>query len=69
MILAIAVVEAVLGFILGFNLINTYVLSKNAKSEEKGQQLLAKLLPLQGKFGIATIVLGVITLVLILVVL
>lgn len=69
LILAIAVVEAVLGFILGFNLINTYVLSKNAKSEEKGQQLLAKLLPLQGKFGIAAIVLGVITLVLILVVL
>ncbi|GAA5107057.1 hypothetical protein GCM10023211_07730 [Orbus sasakiae] len=65
---AIAVVESVLGFILGFNLINTYVLSKNAKSEEKGQQLLAKLLPLQGTFGIAAIILGVVAIVLLLIV-
>lgn len=62
--LAVALVEAALGFILGFNLINTYVLSKNPKSEEKGQQLLAKLLPLQGKLGVAAIVLGVLTIVL-----
>lgn len=67
LVTAVVVVEAVLGFILGFNLINTYVLSKNPTTEEKGQQLLAKLLPLQGKFGIAAIVLGLIVVVLLII--
>lgn len=62
--LVISAVEVILGFILGFNLINTYVLSKNPKSEEKGKQLLAKLVPLQGVVGIAAIALGIIALVL-----
>lgn len=68
LLLAIAVVEIVLGFILGFGLINSYILSKNTKSEEKGRQLLAKLLPLQGMFGIAAIILGIVALVLLLVI-
>jgi hypothetical protein len=58
-LLAIAVVEAVLGFILGYGLIQKYALSKNAEAAEKGKALLAKLLPLQGKFGIAAIIIGI----------
>ena len=56
--LVVAVVEAVLGFILGYGLIQKYALSKNAEATKKGEELLAKLLPLQGKFGIVAIILG-----------
>jgi len=62
LLFASAVVMTVLGFVLGFNLINVHVLSKNAKSEENGQKLMTKLIPLQNIFGIAAIVLGVILL-------
>jgi len=55
-------VMAILGFILGFNLINVHLLSKNPKSEENGQKLMTKLMPLQNIFGIAAIVLGIILL-------
>ncbi|WP_392565405.1 hypothetical protein RHO15_07330 [Utexia brackfieldae] len=61
-----AIVEILLGFILSFNLLNKYLLSKNDTSQEKGQQFLAKLLPLQGKLGIAAIILGIVILVLLL---
>lgn len=64
---AIAIVEVLLGFIFSFNLINQYVFSKNEKSQEKAQQLLTKLLPLQGNLGIAAIILGIVSLVLILI--
>lgn len=59
----VAAVEAILGFIMGFGLINTYVLSRNPKTEEKGQQLIAKLQPLQGKFGIAAIIIGILAII------
>ncbi|QIQ21333.1 hypothetical protein [Zophobihabitans entericus] len=61
--MVVAIVEVVLGFIMGFGLINTYVLSRNPKTEEKGQQLIAKLQPLQGAFGIAAIVIGVLAII------
>lgn len=54
------VTTAVLGFILGYGLIMKYLLSKNETAKEKGEQLLAKLTPLQGKFGIVAIVLGIV---------
>ena len=57
--LLVAVVEAVLGFILGYGLIQKYALGKNEKAKEKGEQVLKKLLPLQGTFGIIAIVLGI----------
>jgi hypothetical protein len=57
--LVVSVVEAALGFILGYGLIAKYAFSKNAAAAEKGEQLLAKLTPLQGKLGIAAIVIGV----------
>ncbi|WP_392562147.1 DUF4083 family protein [Orbus sturtevantii] len=63
LLVAIALIMIILGFILGFNLINKYILSKNPKSEEKGQNLIAKLLPLQSIFGTASIVLGVLLLI------
>lgn len=58
--LLVSVVEAALGFILGYGLISKHLLSKNATAAEKGAQLLQKLLPLQGKLGIIAIVLGVV---------
>ncbi|MDR0793203.1 MAG: hypothetical protein LBE82_07825 [Chitinophagaceae bacterium] len=56
--LLIAIVEAVLGFILGYGLIQKYALSKSPEAAKKGEEVLAKLLPLQGKFGIAAIIIG-----------
>ncbi|MCB1215709.1 MAG: hypothetical protein KDK66_09580 [Deltaproteobacteria bacterium] len=57
--LAVNVMQAVLGFILGYNLIVKYVLSKNPEAAKKGEQLLAKLAPIQGKLGIAGIAVGI----------
>ena len=61
--LLVAVVEAVLGFLLGYSLIQHYALSKNPEANEKGAELLNKLRPLQGKFGMAAIVIGILFLV------
>lgn len=57
--LAVSVVEAALGFILGYGLIAKHALSKNAQAAAKGGELLARLTPLQGKLGIVAIILGV----------
>ncbi len=57
--LVVSVVEAALGFILGYGLISKHLLSKNETAAAKGEQLLAKLLPLQGKLGILAIILGI----------
>lgn len=56
--LAVSVVEAALGFILGYGLIAKHALSKNPQAAQKGEELLAKLTPLQGKLGIFAIILG-----------
>ncbi len=61
--LAVDLVLAGLGFILGYGLIQKYALSKNEKAAAKGGEVLAKLLPLQGRLGIAAIILGLIDLV------
>ncbi|MEP0213787.1 MAG: hypothetical protein ABJD66_11260 [Cellulophaga sp.] len=57
--IAVAVVTAALGFILGYGMINKLLLSKNEEAKAKGEALLAKLRPLQGKLGLAAIILGV----------
>ncbi len=57
--LLVSIVEFALGFILGYGLIAKYALSKNEQAAEKGEQLLAKLIPLQGKLGIVAIILGI----------
>ena len=55
----IGVVEFVLGFLLGYSLIVKYVLSKNETAAKKGAELLLKLAPLQGTFGLIAICLGI----------
>ena len=56
--LLVSVVEAALGFILGYGLISKHMLSKNEAAAEKGEKLLQKLLPLQGTLGLVAIALG-----------
>ncbi len=58
-LLAGSIVQAGLGFILGYPLINKYLFSKSDDAKEKGEQLLAKLAPIQGKLGILGIIVGV----------
>lgn len=57
--LLVSIVEAALGFILGYGLIAKHALSKNPQAAAKGEQVLAKLTPLQGKLGIVAIILGI----------
>ncbi|MCC8035762.1 MAG: hypothetical protein LIO77_07535, partial [Rikenellaceae bacterium] len=54
----VSLLEASLGFILGYGLINRHMLSKNPEAAAKGEQVLKKLMPLQGILGIAAIVVG-----------
>ena len=51
--------EAVLGFILGYAMINQLILSKNPAAQEKGAEMLAKIAPIQGKIGLFGIAFGV----------
>lgn len=53
------IISAVLGFMLGFGLINKYVLSKNDNAKEKADALRAKIAPKQGKLGLVGIIVGV----------
>ena len=57
-LLAGSFVEATLGFMLGYSLINKLVLSKNATAIEKGERLRAKLAPKQGKLGVLGLIVG-----------
>lgn len=56
---AYAAITAILGFMLGYNLIVEYVLAKNEKTAEKGAQIQAKLAGVQGTLGIIGIIVGV----------
>ncbi len=51
--------EAVLGFILGYGMISKLILSKNEQAQQKGEALLAKLAPIQGKLGLAGVFVGI----------
>ena len=53
------VCEIGLGFLLGYGLIAKYALSKNEAAKAKGEAILAKILPWQGKLGILAIILGI----------
>lgn len=57
-ILAVNVMQALLGFLLGYGMISKHVFSKSEEAKKKGEQLLAKLAPLQGKIGIAGLFVG-----------
>lgn len=54
-----AVLTALLGFILGYGLINKLILSKNEEAKQKGKEMLAKLAPTEGTLGIVGIILGI----------
>ncbi|WP_439490553.1 hypothetical protein [Algoriphagus sp.] len=61
--LAVAVVEFVVGFLLGYGLISKYLLEKNETAKEKGQVLRLKLTKYQIPAGLILIALGVLSLV------
>jgi len=52
-------ISAVLGFILGYGMINKLLLSKNEEAKKKGEALLAKLAPIQGKLGLIGVIVGI----------
>lgn len=56
---AASAISAILGFILGYGMINKLLLSKNEEAKQKGEALLAKLAPIQGKLGLAGIIIGI----------
>lgn len=58
-LLAGSIVEATLGFMLGFGLINKLFLGKNEKAKEKAAEIRSKIAPKQGKLGILGIIVGV----------
>lgn len=62
-LLAGNLVNAVLGFMLGYGTIAKLVLSKNETAKEKAADLLAKLAPHQGRLGLAGIGVGIWTIV------
>ncbi len=57
-LLAGSIIQAALGFMLGFGLINKYFLSKNEAAKEKAIVLREKLAPKQGKLGIIGLFVG-----------
>ncbi len=57
-LLAVNLMQAVLGFMLGYGMISKYVFAKNEEAKKKGAQLLAKLAPIQGRLGMAGIAVG-----------
>ena len=58
-LLAGSVVEATLGFMLGFGLMNKLFLGKNEKAKEKAAEIRSKIAPKQGKLGILGIIVGI----------
>ena len=50
---------AILGFILGYGMINKLILSKNEEAKAKGEELLAKLAPIEGKLGLIAVCIGI----------
>ena len=50
---------AVIGFLLSYNVIYTFFLSKSKKSEENLNKMLTKIMPLQGKIAIFGIIIGI----------
>lgn len=57
--LAGGITEAVLGFVLGYAIINKLVLSNSEEAQEKGERLITRLRPIQHTLGIIGILMGV----------
>lgn len=58
-LLAGSLVQATLGFMLGFGLMNKLFLGKNEKAKEKAAEIRSKIAPKQGKLGVLGIVVGI----------
>lgn len=58
-LLAGSIIQALLGFMLGFALINKIVLGKSLEAQEKAAELRTKIAPKQGKLGLFGIALGI----------
>lgn len=50
--------DLLVGFLLGFGLITTYALSKNAAAMQRGSQIRSKLVGIQAPLGLLAIVMG-----------
>lgn len=61
--LAVAVVEFVVGFLLGYGLISKYLLEKNETAKAKGAELRLKLVNYQIPAGLILLALGILSLV------
>ncbi|PKH51835.1 hypothetical protein CXF68_14600 [Tenacibaculum sp. Bg11-29] len=57
-LLAGSLVQAVLGFMLGFGMINKLILSKNEAAQQKAEALREKLAPKLGKLGVFGLIVG-----------
>ena len=57
-LLAGSLVQAVLGFMLGFGMINKLILSNNDAAQQKAEELRVKLAPKLGKLGILGLIVG-----------
>ncbi len=55
----VSVFQVLLGYFLGYSLISKYVYSGNKQSKQKGNELLLKLAPVQGKIAVAAFTAGV----------
>jgi hypothetical protein len=62
--LVVAVLELILGFLLGFGLITKFALSKSDEAKAKGQAIRGKLAPFQGILGFLAIAMAVVFIVL-----
>lgn len=58
-ILAGSLIEAILGFMLGFGIINKFFLSKSDNAAERAAAIRSKIAPKQGKLGIVGISVGI----------
>lgn len=56
----VAVIEILLGFLLGFGLITKFALSKNDEAKAKGQAIRGKLAPFQGILGFLAIAVAIV---------
>lgn len=62
--LAAIVLNGAIGFLLGFNLLQRLLLSKNPAAEARGRELQGKLVPIQTPLGLAAAAVGTLALLL-----
>jgi len=58
-LLAGSVIQATLGFLLGFGTINKLVVGRNVQAQEKAAELRSRIAPMQGKLGLVGVIVGI----------